>query len=77
MKFGGFGKSGKAKEVSGPLELTIISYFCNLRSNVDNLVSKAETNNDELVMRMTPANLFVNLGRLSNNQNGNLRWFLP
>ena len=29
VKFGRFGKSGKAKEVSRPLELTIISYFCN------------------------------------------------
>ena len=57
VKFGGFGKSGKAKEVSGPLELTIISYFCNLRFNVDNLVSKVDTNYDELVVRMTPGRL--------------------
>ena len=59
MKFGRFGKSGKAKEVSGPLELTIISYFCNLQSNIDNIVSKdeIETNNDKLVVRMTPGRL--------------------
>ena len=57
MKFGGFGKSGKAKEVNGPLELTMFSYFCNLRFNVDNLVSKDDTNYDELVVRMTPGRL--------------------
>ena len=57
VKFGGFGKSGKAKEVSGPLELTIISYFCNLRFNIHNIVSKVDTNYDEFIVRMTPGRL--------------------